>query len=258
MEQYKGIDVSDLQGVIDWGLVKKEGCQFAILRSVKHSGKADGQFTANVRGCRENNIPAAVYKYTYARTAAEAEEEARQVAALLKENDLTCKVFWDVEDRECLYPLGREKLTEAIKAAERIITGAGYGFGLYVGLYVYNEQWFDFSQFTCPLWIARYPVSGAHTFGEIPPEKYKPEVGREMYGWQFTASGKINGIKTDVDLDILYEDPATLQESSQEDWQPDGEGGYLFQSEEITRQQAQQLLKMAQEIKIGGKLFRAL
>ena len=54
---WKGIDVSDNQGKIDWKKVKAAGCDFAILRSVRRSGKADYQFSANVAGCQENGIP---------------------------------------------------------------------------------------------------------------------------------------------------------------------------------------------------------
>lgn len=38
---WKGIDISDNQGVIAWDKVKDAGCQFAILRSVRRSGKTD-------------------------------------------------------------------------------------------------------------------------------------------------------------------------------------------------------------------------
>ena len=101
-KKYMGIDVSDNQGKIDWKQVVEDGCQFAILRSVRHSGKTDNQFETNLAGCRDNNIPVAVYKYTYARTVEEAQKEAQQVVDLLKVNNLACKVFWDVEDREYL------------------------------------------------------------------------------------------------------------------------------------------------------------
>ena len=41
---------------------------------------------------------------------------------LLQENNLKCRIFWDVEDKESLHPLGKEKLTEVIKAAEQLIS----------------------------------------------------------------------------------------------------------------------------------------
>ena len=249
MDKYVGIDVSDIQGVIDWGLVKQDGCRFAILRSIKQSGKPDQQFAANLRGCREQGIPVAVYKYTYAKTAEEAGAEAQQVISLLQENNLKCRIFWDVEDKESLHPLGKEKLTEVIKAAEQVITNAGYVFGIYAGLYVYKEQWFDFAQFTGPLWVARYPVSGVKTLADLPQEKYKPDVGRALYGWQFTSTGKVNGIQGNVDLDLLYEPPATLEQSPPEE-------RYTFFAEEISYVRAQQLLEAAGQMDIKGKLFR--
>lgn len=63
----RGIDVSDNQGAINWTQVAKK-VDFAVLRSVRRSGKADYQFAANLEGCRKRNISVSVYKYTYATT----------------------------------------------------------------------------------------------------------------------------------------------------------------------------------------------
>lgn len=204
---WKGIDVSDNQGIIDWGQVKNAGCEFAIMRSVRRSGKVDGQFEANVAGCRKYNIPISVYKYTYAVTEAEAANEANQVIDLLKKCGLKCVVWWDVEDRDTLAKLGKDKLTACIKAAQNVIVSAGYKFGIYTGLYVYREKWFDFDQFSCPFWIARYPETSVKTLGTSPNEKYLPDVGRTIWGWQYSSNGSVHGITTAVDLDVCYEDP---------------------------------------------------
>ena len=53
---WKGIDVSDNQGVIDWAQVAASKVAFAILRSVRRSGKEDYQFAANLEGCRKRLI----------------------------------------------------------------------------------------------------------------------------------------------------------------------------------------------------------
>ena len=257
-DRYIGIDVSDNQGVIDWKQVMQDGCKFAILRSVRHSGKTDYQFDANLRGCRENNIPIAVYKYTYARTVEEAEKEAQQVVNLLRKHGLVCKVFWDVEDRDYLYKLGKAKLTEAIKAAQRVVEGAGLEFCLYAGLYVYNENWFDFTQFDCPLWIARYPVKGTKTLRDIPSEKYTPSVGRDLYGWQFSSEGKISGISTNVDLDVLYHDPVTLGGKIRPDDTQANDGAYLFMTDTISKNQAEQLLSTIKIMNISGRVYKSV
>ena len=104
---------------------------------------------------------------------------------------------------------GARKLTECIRAAREVITAAGYSFGLYVGLYVYKEHWFDFNAFSgTRLRVDRY-YQGYRTmrFDDEPDQKYKPDVDGDISGWQYTSCGEIPGIKGDVDLDIAYEDP---------------------------------------------------
>lgn len=215
---WKGIDVSDNQGVIDWAKVKAAGVQFAILRSVRRSGKTDYQFATNMAGCRAQDIPVAVYKYTYAISQQAATEEAQQVVALLKSNGMqNTMVWWDVEDRPTLQPLGKMELTACIRAAQTVIEAAGYRFGIYVGLYVYNEKWFDFGQFAAvPLWVARYPSSTEKMLEYTPAERYKPNVGRAIWGWQYSSKGKIPGINGLVDLDICYQDSAEKQAPAEE------------------------------------------
>lgn len=215
---WKGIDVSDNQGVIDWAHVKEAGVQFAILRSVRRSGKADKQFMANLAGCQAQGIPVAVYKYTYATSQQAAAEEARQVVALLQRYGLyNTMVWWDVENREILQPLGRSNLTACIKAAQVVIESAGYRFGIYTGPYVYKENWFDFGQFAAnPFWVARYPSSTEKTLEYTPAERYKPNVGRAIWGWQYSSAGRVPGINELVDLDICYQDPTEVHEPVEE------------------------------------------
>lgn len=207
---WKGIDVSDNQGIIDWAQVAAVGVQFAILRSVRRSGKADYQFAANLAGCREHRIPVAVYKYTYAQTVGQAHTEARQVIDLLQSHDLTdTTIWWDVEDRDALQGLGRVQLTALIQAAQETVEAAGFRFGLYVGLYVYCEDWFDFKAFSCPLWVARYYKGyDAVQFGDTPDPQKIPQVGRDIWGWQHTSTGRVPGISGNVDLNVCYQDPA--------------------------------------------------
>lgn len=248
---WKGIDVSDNQGVIDWARVVEAKVAFAVLRSVRRSGKADYQFATNLEGCREHNIPVSVYKYTYATTPEAARQEAQQVVTLLQSHHLTgTMVWWDVEDRDVLRPLGARKLTECIRAAQEIITAAGYGFGLYVGLYVYKERWFDFDTFTgTRLWVARY-YKGYRTmaFDDEPNHEYAPVVGRDISAWQYTSCGEVPGIKGNVDLDIAYEDPALWS-------QPAAEPGVIYTvsvADVWTREQAEVIREQFVAMGING------
>ena len=254
---WKGIDVSDNQGVIDWAKVAAAGCQFAILRSVRRSGKPDNQFTNNLSGCRQQGIPVAVYKYTYATTAGQAQEEACQVVKLLKNHNMpeSTIVWWDVEDRDTLQSLGSSKLTALIQVARTVIEAAGYRFGIYVGLYVYTEGWFDFNQFaTVPLWVARYPAKSRKTLSDIPSERYKPNLGRALWGWQWSSNGKVPGISGPVDLNIAYQNPVEEQELPEET-----EPGVIYTvsvADVWTETQAEEVQKQLAAIGIAGVVHK--
>ena len=254
---WKGIDVSDNQGAIDWEKVKSAGVQFAILRSVRRSGKADYQFMTNLAGCRKYNIPVAVYKYTYAVTEAQAQEEARQVVALLQRYNLAAgtMVWWDVEDRNTLQPLGSAKLTALMQEAKTTIEDAGYRFGIYTGLYVYQEKWFDFDQFAAvPLWVARYPAKSQKTLSDNPSERYKPNMGRALWGWQWSSNGKVTGISGPVDLNIAYQNPAEEQDRPEKT-----EPGVIYTvsvADVWTKAQAEEVQKQLAAIGIAGVVHK--
>lgn len=201
---WKGIDVSDNQGIINWSAVKAAGVNFAVLRSVRHSGKPDKQFTANVTGCNSQEIPFEVYKYTYALTPTQAVTEAQQVVSLLRSHGLPCRVWWDVEDNS-LRALNQGVLTALIQSAADIITGAGFEFGIYTGKSFYQEGVFDTTAFDCPFWMARYPLSRYYTLTDDPPaDKYKPAPFQSLVAWQYTSNGRVDGITGPVDLNVCY------------------------------------------------------
>lgn len=253
---WKGIDVSDNQGKIDWTQVAAAGVQFAIIRSVRRSGKADYQFMTNLAGCRKYNIPVAVYKYTYAVTEDRAQEEARQVVALLQQYNLAAgtMVWWDVEDRNTLQPLGSAKLTALIQVARTVIEAAGYRFGIYVGLYVYTEGWFDFNQFaSAPLWVARYYNNyNVMQFDTDPDQSRKPEVNRAIWGWQYTSTGRVPGINGNADLDIFYQDPANAEDIETEL----GTIWCLSIADVWTKAQAEEVQKQLAAIGIAGVVHK--
>ena len=202
---WKGIDVSDNQGAVNWVQVKAAGCQFAILRTVRRSGKADHQFGANLAGCLAQGLPHEFYKYTYALLPTQAIEEAKQVIALLIAHGIkTGRIWWDVEDPS-LRTLSRGVLTGLIQSAADVITSAGFEFGIYTGKSFYEEKVFDTDAFDCPMWIARYPNSGYFNIADNPPaDKYKPAPSQSLVAWQYTSKGRVDGITGPVDLNICY------------------------------------------------------
>lgn len=202
-ETLNGIDISDCQGVIEWSSVKKAGVQFVVIRSTRGSGKPDNYFECNIEGVRKYDIPFDVYKYTYAKDTAATINEANRVVDLMKKHNIeNITVWWDVEWKE-LRNIGKDRLTANINAARKVIEGAGFAFGVYC-----NKDWYenvlDANGFDCRFWVARYPSEQPQKFETFPGYSKKPQTKQELFGWQWASTGRVSGIKGNVDLDVIF------------------------------------------------------
>ena len=193
--EYRGIDVSSWQGVIDWKKVADHGTEFAIIRITEAGNAIDRYFERNYAGCMEYRIPTGVYKFSYALSIDEVRREAEKVIEVLKGRKLQFPVFLDLEYSN-QRRLGTEMIARLAEAFRRIIVDAGYRFGIYCNLDWYRNviseelKKYDF-------WIARYPVDDNGTL----IERYRPDIG---VGWQYTSKGRIPGIEGYVDRDVFY------------------------------------------------------
>lgn len=195
--EIKGIDVSAWQGKIDWEKVADYGMGFAILRITEAGNIVDKYFEANLTGCNKHKIPVGVYKYSYAMTIAEIQSEARKVVSVLNGRKLQYPVWLDLEYNN-QRSLGAENIHKMAEAFEKIITAAGYKFGIYCNVDWYMNvicshlKKYDF-------WIARYP---ANDDGWL-QERLRPDFG---VGWQYSSKAKIPGINGTVDRSVFYKD----------------------------------------------------
>ena len=232
-----GIDVSDNQGVIDWKKVKEAGVKFAILRTVRRSSKIDKQLENNIKGCIANGIPADFYKYGYALTEAESEREAKEVVLALETLGIKSAkdvVIWhDVED-DTQTALSTAQLTKICQAFKKVVEDAGYTYGLYMGKYDFEKGEVKLSDLgETHVWLARYYDGYVlKPFGQEPNEKYKPTVpGGELWGWQYTSSGRINGITGNVDMNEVYYDITGIkQENNSVEYQGRTAGNFVEQA----------------------------
>lgn len=193
----KGIDVSAWQGQIDWKTVAAYGMDFAILRITEAGNVTDKYFERNYTECQKCNIPVGVYKYSYAMTIAEIQSEARKIVSVLNGRKLQYPVWLDLEYNN-QRSLGAENIHKMAEAFEKIITAAGYKFGIYCNVDWYMNvicshlKKYDF-------WIARYP---ANDDGWL-QERLRPDFG---VGWQYSSKAKIPGISGTVDRSVFYKD----------------------------------------------------
>ena len=79
-----GIDVSEHNGVLDWGKIKAAGVEFAVIRSGYGVSHVDDQFARNIRGAMEQGIPVGIYHFSYALSTEGAEKEGEFVRSILE------------------------------------------------------------------------------------------------------------------------------------------------------------------------------
>lgn len=204
--EIKGIDVSSYQGEIDWKTVDDYGMGFAILRITEKSNARDSQFENNYAGCIQHGIPVGVYKYSYALTVAEIQQEAEKVVDVLDGRPLDFPVWLDLEWSE-QRALSESALTTLIKTFWSVITTAGYKFGIYCNMDWYNNVIPDSLKDKYDFWIARYP---ANDDGWL-QERLRPSVG---VGWQYSSKAKIPGINGNVDRNVFYKDYSDNKEEA--------------------------------------------
>lgn len=192
--QKKGIDVSRHQGSIDWAKVKQDGIEFAILR-IGYGGSApvkDEQFENNYNGATANGIPVGIYLYSYADTEDEAKLEANSVLNWLNGRHLDLPIYFDIEDKKQLN-ISKEARNNLCKIFCDIIESAGYWAGIYS-----NKDWavnkIDGKELgkRYTYWIAQY--------------NSKCTYDGEYAIWQYSSSGKVNGISGNVDMNYMYKE----------------------------------------------------
>jgi len=197
-----GVDVSHYNGTINWSKVKASGITFAMLRGV--NGKmgnlqVDSTFNTNIKDAAANGVKVGVYRYGYAVTVAQAQQEAVKIVEAIKASG--CKVqypvVYDVEDADTQGKLTKAELTSIIKAFKGIIENNGYKFMIYA-----NKTWLenkiDMDTFANEdIWIARYR-DNTWNLGH----GYTGKGNITM--WQYTSSGTVPGISGEVDMNICY------------------------------------------------------
>ena len=191
----KGIDVSYAQGVIDWKKVKASGqVDFAILRAGygKETSQIDDQFSRNYTACKQLGIPVGVYWYSYATTAAEAEQEAKVCLQTIRGKQFEYPVAFDIEEARCL-PQADALSTAFCTALEN----AGY----YTAIYTFKSALE--SNFSAAV-KNRYDIFLSHV--GVQQTSYTGAYGL----WQYSWTGRIPGISGDVDLDYAYKDYPTM------------------------------------------------
>ena len=191
----KGIDVSYCQNEVDWDAAKASGLvDFAILRAGygREIFQVDTQFERNYAACKRLGIPVGVYWYSYATTAAEAEQEAKVCLQTIREKQFEYPVAFDIEEARSL-PQADALCTAFCNALEKQ--------GYYAAIYTFKSA---LENNISAAIKSRYDIFLSHV--GVQQTSYAGAYGL----WQYSWTGRILGISGDVDLDYAYKDYPTI------------------------------------------------
>lgn len=191
----KGIDVSYCQNEVDWDAAKASGLvDFAILRAGygREIFQVDTQFERNYAACKRLGIPVGVYWYSYATTAAEAEQEAKVCLKTIRGKQFEYPVAFDIEEARSL-PQADALCTAFCNALEKQ--------GYYAAIYTFKSA---LENNISAAIKSRYDIFLSHV--GVQQTSYAGAYGL----WQYSWTGRILGISGDVDLDYAYKDYPTI------------------------------------------------
>ena len=203
VQQAKGvIDVSGWQGDIDWAKAKADGVEGVIIRLGYGEGNnADKKAQRNISECKRLGIPFGVYWYSYADTPALAKEEGADVVTKLKQfgvnpSDLAYPVYYDLEKwtwEGHQPPTDPNVYNNIVNNWYSALQSAGYkNLGVYSYTSYLQGPLKHADIYAKTTWVAQY---GARMGFDSFPTNSR--------GWQYTSSGKVNGISGNVDMNAF-------------------------------------------------------
>lgn len=209
-----GIDISKWQGKIDWSHVKLDSLpdkiHFVIVKATQGSTLVDREFINNVNAVRKNNFILGCYHF-YNQKA----DPVLQANNFIKNVKLQKGDFMPIVDieRNCYLDCGattdllisKDSLVKSLKIyISKIEQHYKTKVIIYTNEAFYNDYLLEsFKDYY--FWIAKYSNTPPKCFevgGGYSPDNpcYK---SMKKGCWQYTQSGKVQGISTNVDLNFI-------------------------------------------------------
>lgn len=189
-----GIDVSKWQGDIDFKKVKDAKATFVMIRVGSQQG-VDGEyildpyFKQNIENALANDLKVGAYFYSYANSKKEARKQATWVLNQTKDYELTLPIAFDWE---CYNSFNQMELSlfglnEVAESFLERVEDKGYDGMLYGSKNYLNSIW---KYHDYDVWLAHYTD--------------QTDYDSHYVMWQLCQDGRIDGINTAVDINVLY------------------------------------------------------
>lgn len=194
MLKKKCIDVSYWQGSIsqaNWEKVKNT-CGYAICRASYTNQKSfklnrDSTFSANFTNAKAAGMKVGAYHYSQAISVAEAKTEAEYLCNILKNFTPTFYVVCDFEYGGRLNSKIGKKASDIANAFCDVVKAHGYQPCIYANTSTLQT---NLTAPKYPVWVAQYNSTCTYKGNKVM--------------WQYTSSGKVDGVSGRVDLSHVY------------------------------------------------------
>lgn len=193
--QYKGIDVSNWQGYINYAQVKQSGIEIVYMKSSQGSNIKDAYFDMNYENAKANGLKVGFYHFLTATNTEEAEQEARFFASVIAGKQPDCKLVMDYEVFGGVSVEESNQIAEVFLESVKRLTNKE--------VIVYSDLSNTQNRFSrniadqYELWIAYY--------GDYENLRNVQTSWERWIGVQYTDRGVVPGIRGKVDRDLYTE-----------------------------------------------------
>ena len=194
------IDISTWQEEIDFDSVVNSGLIDGIIVRIGFGSirgedcTLDNRFERNISEIKRLGIPYGIYFYGYAQNEEAATIEANFVDNIVKTYELepVFPIFYDAEISNLNgVNYTKEMYKKVINKFISELKEKGHNeVGVYGNVKMLSTGTLSFLDKDVPKWVAQYNNTC--------------EYDKEYIGWQYTSTGKIPGINTNVDFNIFY------------------------------------------------------
>ena len=188
----KCIDVSTWQGSIDFKKVKSAGYDYVIIRAGygKEKSQKDNMFETNYKKAKSAGLKVGAYWFSYAMSPSTATAEADACLSCIKGKKFELPVYYDMEYQPAMSTSNSNYTKMAVNFCNKLKSN-GFKSGVYssASVYDYLLNRTTLKNNGISIWNAEWYI--------------KPSITCDV--WQYSETGRINGISTAVDLNYIYD-----------------------------------------------------
>ena len=191
----QGIDISRYQGLVDWASVRGAGTQFAFIKATEGGDHLDERFRENWDGAAKAGVPRGAYHFVFWCRPAHEQMEwfKRNVPADPSALPPVLDVEWNGHSAKCPKRLPKAEALAMIRTMlAEMEAYSGKRPIIYTDI-TFHKDVLEGELPDYPHWVRSTAAEPEQRF-----------ANRQWMLWQFTSTGRVPGVRGDVDRNAFY------------------------------------------------------